>query len=511
VQIGQVKNTHARTSALGTFAERLATLRAQRIGLQSADGLQNQTNPAVTLLPFAWDDAPGPLSQRLAASLREAVTVGRLTAGERLPASRILAQDLGVSRWVVTDAYQQLTAEGYLSGRTGAGTFVADVHPPAQDLPGARARHQAQVQAHAGQYDLRPNLPDLRSFPHAPWRAAAARAVASLGPRELGYPDPHGDLALRRVLADYLRRVRGLAVDPADLLITSGTTHSLSVLFRALSRTGQTRVAVEDPGWPRVPAALRTAGLEPVPVPVDADGLTTDRLSALDVQAVCVTPAHQFPTGVAMSAPRRQQLLEWATGSRLVVEDDYDAEFRYDRRPVSALAALGGPRVVYLGSCSKTLAPGVRIGWLIAPGSTGSAVQEVLGSDPAGPSTMDQRTLAELIASGAYDTHLRRMRTSYRNRRAEFLSSLRAALPAARIAGLKAGVHCLLELDGADDTAAAHQLAQQGISVMPLSACRHLPTQPQGLLLGYANLPSHHHRRVAQAVAAVVTSSAPMD
>ncbi len=415
-----------------------------------------------------------------------------------------------MSRWVVTDAYQQLTAEGYLSGRTGAGTFVADVNPAAQDLPRAAAPHPAQPQARVGQYDLRPNLPDLRSFPHAPWRAAATRAVTSLGPRELGYPDSHGDSALRRVLADYLRRVRGLATDPTDLLITSGTTRSLSVLFRALARNGPSRVAVEDPGWPQVPAALRTAGLEPVPVPVDTDGLTTDPLCALEVQAVCVTPAHQFPTGVALAAPRRQQLLEWATGSRLVIEDDYDAEFRYDRRPVAALAALVGQRVAYLGSCSKTLAPGVRIGWLVVPGRTGSAVQEVLADDPAGPSTMDQRTLAELIASGAYDTHLRRMRTAYRSRRTAFIHALRTAMPTARIVGLEAGVHCLLELDDADDTAAAHQLAQQGITAMPLSACRNVPTRSAGLLLGYANLPRHHHHsKVAQAVAAALTPTAP--
>ena len=245
-----------------------------------------------------------------------------------------------MSRWVVTDAYEQLAAEGYLSGRTGAGTFVPDVHPAAQARPRAAASRPAPAQV--GRYDPRPNLPDLRSFPHAAWRAAATRAVTSLGPRDLGYPDPHGDLRLRRVLADYLRRVRGVATDPADLLITSGSTHSLSVLFRALRSNGHSRVAVEDPGWPQVPAALSTAGLEPVPVPVDGDGRTTDRLSALEVQAVCVTPAHQFPTGVALAAPRRQQLLEWAKRSRLVVEDDYDAEFRYGRCPPSRRSADSG-------------------------------------------------------------------------------------------------------------------------------------------------------------------------
>lgn len=463
----------------------------------------------MTLLPFDWTDGPGPVSSRLAAALRAAVTSGRLPPGHRLPPSRQLAEDLGVSRWVVTEAYEQLQAEGYLSGRAGSGTSVADlarVHgSPAQGTPARRPLPAAPV----GGHDLRPNLPDLRSFPHRAWRAAATRAVATLGPAEFGYPDQDGDARLRQVVADYLHRVRGIVTDPADVQITSGTTHGLSVLFQAIARTGHRRVAVEDPGWPRVPAAVRAAGLHPIPVPVDDDGLTTDRLTALDVQAVCVTPAHQFPTGVALAAQRRQQLLEWATGSRLVVEDDYDAEFRYDRRPMAALAALGGQRVAYLGSTSKTLAPALRIGWLVVHGAVRDAVREVLAAAPTGPSTLDQRTLAEMIASGAYDTHLRRMRRSYRTRRAALVRDLRATVPAGRVAGLDAGVHCLLEVDDADDARVARRLAQQGITVVPLSDCRDQPGLPAGLLLGYANLPLHHTRDIATAVAAALHAAQP--
>lgn len=457
----------------------------------------------MTLLPFQWSEGAGPVSQRLAAALRAAVTSGRLQSGERLPASRNLADDLGVSRWVVTEAYQQLQAEGYLSGRTGSGTFVADI-PGSTQRPPARVDHPVRP---VGRRDLRPNLPDLRSFPHRAWRTAAARTIASLAPSDLGYPDPHGDARLRQVLADYLHRVRGIVTDPADVVVTSGTSHGLAVLFRAVAHAGHRRVAVEDPGWPRVPAAVTAAGLQLVPVPVDVDGLLTHQLTESDVQAVCVTPAHQFPTGVALTAPRRQQLLEWATGERLIVEDDYDAEFRYDRRPVAALAALGGQRVAYLGSTSKTLAPALRIGWLVVHGAVRDAVRDVLAAAPAGPSTLDQLTLAELIASGAYDTHVRRMRRSYRTRRALLIRSLQETLPAARVVGLDAGVHCLLELDGADDTRAASRLAQHGITVMPVSECRLRPGPPAGLLLGYANLSVHRIRDIAESVAAVLTDT----
>jgi GntR family transcriptional regulator/MocR family aminotransferase len=278
------------------------------------------------------------------------------------------------------------------------------------------------------------------------------------------------------------------------------------VLFRALAHAGHRRVAVEDPGWPRVTAAGTAAGLEPVPLPVDGDGLTTERLDHLEAQAVCVTPAHQFPTGVALAPQRRQQLLAWAAASRsrLVIEDDYDAEFRYDRRPVAALAALGRQRVAYLGSTSKTLAPAVRIGWMIVHGPVRDAARQVLAAEPAGPSTLDQRTLAELIASGAYDTHLRRMRRSYRTRRAAFVRHLQAAVPTARVVGLEAGVHCLLHTEGADDARAAHRLQQQGILVSPLSECHHPPARQAGLLLGYANLPLHHMGDIADAIGAAL-------
>lgn len=455
----------------------------------------------MTQLPFEWAAGPGPASQRLAAALRTSVTTGRLRPGERLPPSRVLAEELGVSRWVVTEAYEQLTAEGYLVGRAGSGTAVAASHlRDATPMPTAAP---VPAPSYDVTHDLTPNLPDLREFPRTRWRAAVTRALDELTPAELGYPAPLGDLRLRQVLADYLRRVRGLRARADDVVVTSGTGRSLSLLFRALASTGAQRVAVEDPGWSRLGPAAVAAGLQPVPVAVDADGLRTD---LLDADAAFVTPAHQFPTGVALAPERRQQLLAWASAGRLVLEDDYDAEFRYDRRPVAALAALGPDRVAYLGSTSKTLVPGLRIGWLVLPPRWREAVAEVARQDPAGPSTLDQRAFAQLVAVGDYDRHLRRMRRSYAARRAALVACLAEAVPSARVVGLDAGVHCLLDIGAADDAAVARWLAREGVQVMALSECRWAPGGTGGILLGYANLSAHAMPTVAGAVAAALSS-----
>jgi GntR family transcriptional regulator/MocR family aminotransferase len=458
----------------------------------------------MTLLPFEWVVAPGPVSQRLAASLRAAITGGRMAPGDRLPASRVLADDLQVSRWVVTEAYEQLKAEGYLTSRTGSGTTVAATHRlgPAggERRPPSRAASPGPVP----ETDLSPNLPDLRSFPRATWKAALRQAVDGMTAQDLGYPDPLGDPELRRVLADYLRRVRGLAADPSDVVVTSGTAHSLSVLFRALVVGGRRRLGVEDPSWPRLLQTAGRSGLRTVPVAVDERGLRSATLPDLAVDAVCVTPAHQFPTGVVLAPERREELLAWAADGRLVIEDDYDAEFRYGRRPVVALASLGDDGVAYLGSSSKTLAPVLRIGWMVLRGPHRAAAERILGDDRTGPSPVEQRALARLVENGGYDRHVRRMRRTYRARRSALVQALAQAAPHVRVAGLDAGLHVLLDLAPADERVVAGRLARQGLRVTPLGDCRVAAGGRSGVLIGYGNLPAPRIPAVAEAIAAAL-------
>lgn len=455
----------------------------------------------MTLLPFEWVATPGPLSQRLAASIRAAITAGRLAPGARLPAGRALADDLQVSRWVVTEAYEQLKAEGYLASRTGSGTTVAATHRLG---PAPGERRPSPPPPPAADVDLSPNLPDLRSFPRATWKAALRRAVDGMTARDLGYPDPLGDRELRRVLAEYLRRVRGLAADPSDVLVTSGTAHSLSVLFRALVAGGGCRLGVEDPSWPRLLQTAGRSGLSTVPVPVDERGLRCAALSGLALDAVCVTPAHQFPTGVVLAPERREQLLAWTGGRRLVIEDDYDAEFRYGRRPVVALASLGQDGVAYLGSSSKTLAPALRIGWMVLRGPHRAAAAQILGDDRTGPSTIEQRALATLIEDGAYDRHVRRMRRTYRARRAELVDVLSRAAPHVRVGGLDAGLHLLLDVPPADEGVVVDALASRGLRATPLGDCRVAAGGRSGVLIGYGNLLATRVPAVAEAVGAAL-------
>jgi GntR family transcriptional regulator/MocR family aminotransferase len=460
----------------------------------------------VTLLPFSWQPAPGPASHRLATALREAITDGRLVPGERLPASRLLAEDLRVSRWVVTEVYDQLKAEGWLEARTGSGTTVAATHRlgPRSTAPAGPDPDSPP----APSTDLSPNLPDLRAFPLSTWKAALRRAVDQMTAADLGYPDPLGDRELRRVLADHLRRVRGLDADPADVVVTSGTAHSLSLLFRTLAAGGAARLGVEDPCWPRLLQSARRAGLHPVPVPLDGRGARTDVLADLSVDAVCVTPAHQFPTGVVLAPERRERLLAWAgNGDRLVVEDDYDAEFRFGRPPVTALAALQPDAVAYLGSTSKTLVPAVRIGWMVLPRHHREAVERALADDRTGPSTVDQRALALLMADGGYDRHVRRARRTYRDRRTELVAALALAAPRVRVHGIDAGLHLLLDVGSADEQALVADLRRRGLQVMAAGDCRIEAAGPRGLLVGYGNLPGHRIPTVARAIAEALRQS----
>ncbi|GAB3897009.1 PLP-dependent aminotransferase family protein [Kibdelosporangium lantanae] len=385
-----------------------------------------QTNWGVLLTV----SGPGAQHEQLARALRAAIRDGVVPPGAALPPSRRLAEDLSCSRWVVTQAYAQLIAEGYLVGRTGSATRVRETgpsdtaRPPTPDPAPPR-------------YDLAPGVPDLRAFPRQRWIDAARQVLATMPHTDLGVPPTGGHPRLRAVLAGYLRRVRGAVTE--DVMICSGVTDGIYRVARALKTGG---IAVEDPGWPRVWRAIESAGPRSVPVPVDDDGLRVDLIPA-GVRAVVVTPAHHFPTGVVLSPARRAELLAWADANDgLVLEDDYDAEFRYDRRPVGTMQGLAPRRVVLLGSVSKTLSPALGIGWCVIPPQW---THEVTAANPTAPAppVLDQLTLAEFITTGAYDRHLRTTRLKYRARR----DALLTALPNARISGAAAGLHLLLHLD----------------------------------------------------------------
>jgi len=412
--------------------------------------------------------------------LRELVRDGTLAAGARLPSSRALAGDLEVSRRLVVDAYAQLLAEGYLLARQGAGTYVANVgtaREPPSSPPAGRALH----------FDFFPGAPDLASFPRALWVRTVREVLADAPNSAFAYPDPRGAPELRRALASYLRRVRGLAADPESIVICSGATQGLALLGRVLARQGFGSIAVEDPSLPQHRAVLAYAGLEVVGAPVDEQGV---RLDAIDVPALLTTPAHQCPTGVALSPSRRTALLEWAQAGGLVIEDDYDAEFRYDRAPLGALQGLAPERVVYLGTVSKTLAPGLRLGWLVLPSMLVGPVAEAKLLDDLGSATLEQLALARLIDTAAYDRHLRKARRRNRLRRDALIQAVAHHLPGARVSGISAGLHALVWLAAPLDPLRIIQAAtERSVGVYPLTLYLiDPPAQTDALVLGYAGL-----------------------
>ena len=429
-------------------------------------------------------DGSGPLYERLTRALREAIRCSRLPAGSLLPPSRILAADLGCSRWVVTEAYAQLATAGYVEARTGSGTRVR--------VPGttpARPGDQPPASAPAtGRIDMAPGLPDLRAFPAARWAAAVRSAAAALSMADLGYPDPAGHQALREVIAEYLTRARGAQADPGHLTICASATEGIGRICRALRRAGCQAVAVEDPCWHRAREVAGAAGLVIRPIPVDDHGMRADLPG--DVGAVIVTPAHQFPAGVVLSAQRRAALLDWArrTGG-LIIEDDYDAEYRYDRRPVTAVQGAGPSHVALLGSVSKILSPALRIGWVVSPPAWTPALRE---PPAAAPPVLDQLAFAAFLRSGSYDRHLRAGRKRYRARRDNLVAALTASIPEATVSGAAAGLHLLLGLGTeADSEAVRCHALELGVRVANLDryCCSGQPWP--GLVLGYGNLADH--------------------
>ena len=425
----------------------------------------------------------GRLADWLTGELRTAVADGRLPVGARLPATRTLADQLGVSRGVVVEAYQRLTDEGLVAGRRGGGTTVrAGVGvttsvPPRDDRAGVPRR-----------VDLSPGLPDLSAFPRAAWARAEREALARATTTDLGYGDPRGTPALREALAGWLARTRGIRAHPDDVLVVNGVAQGLVLLARLLAARGVSAVGFEEPGSYGARVHLPGWGLRRLPVPVADAGRDVAARHAADAPAVVATPAHQFPTGVVLGAERRRALLDWAAAGpgRLVIEDDYDAEHRYDRPPVAALKALAPDRVAHVGSVSKTLAPALRLGWLLAPRPLHEElVEERYWLDLASPA-LPQLALARLIATGGLERHLRLVRGRHRARRDALLAALARHLPQAQVHGVAAGLHLLVTLPpGTDDAALAERALAEGIVVHPLS--RHRAGEgPPGLVIGYA-------------------------
>jgi GntR family transcriptional regulator/MocR family aminotransferase len=426
---------------------------------------------------------PEPMHRQLANGLRDAIRTGRLAPQSRLPSTRVLAADLGVSRRLVVDAYSQLVAEGFLLSRHGSGTQVATVD--------AASATQDETIEPAKRFDIdfAPGSPDLSSFPRHAWLRALRQGLAGVESDAFGYVAPQGLPAARMAVADYLRRTRGVLADPQNIVLCSGATQAIAVLAHVL-RDRTTGLAMEDPGFWLHRMVLRHNGIDPVAVPIDDDGLDVAALADSGADVALATPAHQSPTGVVLSATRRTALVEWARTDNLVIEDDYDAEYRYDRAPVGALQGIAPDRVVYVGSTSKTLAPGLRIGWLVLPAHLVGAVAMAKGLADAGSSVMDQIAFAQLLTSGGYDRHLRQMRRRYLVRRNALLRALSRYLPQATVLGAAAGVHLTVRFP--DDYPVAEvvrRAAEMRVRVEPLAPCYADPAAaPPGLMLGYANL-----------------------
>ena len=436
-------------------------------------------------------------------ALRGAIASGQLPQGVRLPSTRALASELGCARATVVGAYEQLTAEGLLVAVRGAGTHVA----AAPGLAPQAAAPSAPVEARRYDADFRPGEPDRGSFPRRDW-AASIRRVLSTAPDDLfGYGDPRGLRELRVALASYLGRSRAVRADPEHIVIFSGFAQALSVLAETLRTTGLDTIAIEDPALPFHPEFCARAGLAVTRVPVDEDGLRVDVLDDTGARAALVTPAHQYPLGVAMAPARRVALVEWARRrDGWIVEDDYDGEFRYDRQPVGAMHGLDPSRVVYGGTASKSLAAGLHIAWLVLPPSLVEPVTEA-SRWRVGVSAIDQAALADFITTGHLDRHLRQMRVEYRRRRDEVMSTLRANAPWMTMSGVSAGLHGTVLLDGppSRELDVLAQAQRSSVGFHPLSAHRDAAGRP-GLVIGYSRPAAHEFRGALERLGQLVSA-----
>ncbi len=440
----------------------------------------------------------------LESALRHAIRSGRLAAGTPLPSSRALAADLGLARNTVADAYGHLVAEGWLAARHGSGTWVAG---HAALMPAAGPA-QASAPSAGLRYGLHPGVPDVSAFPRAAWLAAARRALAAAPAQSLiGYGDPRGPLVLRTALASYLARARGVSATPERIIVCAGFSQGLELLSDLLSSKGQRTLAIEGYGHPAHRQVAASAGMRLVPVPVDDRGALADGTPPPGAGALLLTPAHQYPLGVALAPERRRQAIEWAAaGDRLIIEDDYDGEFRYDRQAVGALQALAPDQVVYAGTASKSLAPGLRLGWLVVPERLVGEVTEIKRATSRLSSSLDQLTLADLVSSGGYDRQVRRVRLTYRARRDRLVSELRRKVPEVAVTGIAAGLHVLIRLPaGVAEEDVIDCAAARGVALQGLASCRvGGPELGPALIVGYAAPPGHAFSAAVTALCAVL-------
>ncbi|MFD6286567.1 PLP-dependent aminotransferase family protein [Streptomyces sp. NPDC060205] len=431
---------------------------------------------------------PGGRRAALIRALREAIRSGRLAPGTRLPPYRSLAADLGIVRNTVADAYAELVAEGWLTARQGSGTRVAERAEPL----GAEERvpRKAPPRARGPRHDLRQGTPDASAFPRTAWLASYRRALQRAPTEAFGPGDPAGRPELREALTEYLARARGVRTEPGRIVVCSGFAHALRLLFPAVLRGS---LAVESYGLPFHRELVTAAGVRTVPLALDEDGARVGDLGG--ERAVLLTPAHQFPTGGPLHPARRAAVVDWARArGGVILEDDYDGEFRYDRKPVGALQGLDPERVVHIGSVSKSLSPALRLGWMVLPERYVDAVLAVKGEREAWASVLDQLTLADFVESGSYDRHVRRMRQRYRGRRDRLVEALAAQAPHVEVTGIAAGLHAVLRLPPGSERSAVKAAVWQGLSLDGLAEFRHPEadmTAPDGLVVGYAT-PSEH-------------------
>jgi GntR family transcriptional regulator/MocR family aminotransferase len=470
-------------------------------------------NRGAEFLQLDVAEAPrGGTSAWLAARVSDAIATGVLPVGSRLPTSRDLAAELGVSRGVVTEAYTRLAEGGYVVGRGRAGTVVAQAptartspeqvsEPPSVQFAEPDLGIFDALRAADARIDLTPGVPDLAAFPRSAWLRSERAVLNELPPGGLGYADPAGTPVFRAAAAAWLARYRGIRVPAEEIVVVAGVAQALAILARVLPAAGVDRVGVEDPGSFGARRHLEAWGMPTSPVPVDARGLDISALAADGAPAVLVTPAHQFPTGVVLHGTRRRELSRWAEDGGLVIEDDYDAEHRYDRAPVTALRATMTEQICYTGSLSKTLAPSLRVGWLLVPPRLRPTVVAAKRDHDLGNPTLPQLVLARLMDSGDLERHLRSVRLRHRRRRDAMVAALQTHLPDWTVHGAAAGLHLTVTYDGepGSDTAVAAAVLEHGVKVQPLSWHRAAPGPP-GLVLGYAAAAPH---QIADGVAAI--------